>query len=874
MAKNEAKIRFTAETSEFNASIKKANNEMSKLRAELKLNETQMKGTGASVEALENKHQILSDQLQASQVKVQALSQKLDAARAAFGDNSEEVNRLERQLTAARTEEEKIQQSIGQVNNELDQQRAAAARAESATGQLTAEIDRQETELKQLKAEYVEAVLKFGEASDEAKQLESKISKLSGELSENRSKMDAAADAADRLGREVDDAGDAARNSGDGFTVAKGAIADLVSEAVQLGIEKIGEFIGYLKELPEATREIRQDMATLDTSFQEMGFSTEQATNTWKEMYTIFGEDDRAVEASNLVAKMCDNQKELNDWVTITTGIWGTYQDSLPVEGLAEASNETAKTGKVTGVLADALNWSSDAAKMFSEYMSDDVVTAEDAFNAALAECTNEEERQALITETLTALYGDAAAKYEEASGSQLAAKEAAAELALAEQNLASEIEPVTTAWDGMKTQLITAVTPAISVVCGWLQQAANYLKEHPTLCTALAAAFAVLGIGITAVAIAWGIYTVAQMAANAAMLPVIAIALAVVAAIAAVVAIGVALYQNWDVIKAKAQEVWANIKDTISAALTQIKTETATAWNNVKTAITTVWNNIKTAISTAINAVKATISNAWNAVKTVTSSIWNGIKSTISTVWNGIKSTVSTVSNAVKSTVSSAWNAVKSTTSTVWNGIKSTVSGVVNGIKSTVSSAFNSIQSTASTVWNGIKTTISNAINTAKTTVQTAINAIKSAFNFTAQFKIKIPHIRVTGGVAPYGIGGKGSLPKFSVSWYKKAMDNAMILNGPTIFGSMRGKLLAGGEAGREVVSGADTLMGMIQSAVDRASGSADIEALADAIADLATRPARIYIGDRQVALATASAADSVNGLRSTLKSRGLAMD
>lgn len=805
MAKNEAKIRFTAETSEFNASIKKANNEISKLRAELKLNETQMKGTGASVEALEGKHELLASQLQASQSKVEALTNKLETARAIFGDNSEEVNRLERQLANARTEEEKIQQAIDKVNTELKQQRAAAAQAESATGQLTVEISRQESELKQLKGEYVEAVLKFGEASDEAKQLESKISQLSGELSENRSKMDAAADAADRLGREVDDAGDAARNSGDGFTVAKGAISDLVSEAVQLGIEKISEFIGYLKELPEATREIRQDMATLDTSFQEMGFSTEQATNTWKEMYTIFGEDDRAVEASNLVAKMCDNQKELNDWVTITTGIWGTYQDSLPVEGLAEASNETAKTGQVTGVLADALNWSSEAADMFSKYMSEDVVTAEDAFNEALKECTTEEERQALITETLTKLYGDAAAKYEEASGSQLAAKEAAAELALAEQKLANEIEPVTTAWDGLKTQLITAVTPAISAVCGWLQQAAGWLKEHPTLCAALAAAFAVLGAGITAVAIGWGIYTVAQMAANAAMLPVIGIALAVVAAIAAVVAIGVALYQNWDTIKAKAKEAWNAIKD---------------------------------AVSKATNAAKDAVTKGWNAVK---------------------------------STTSSAFNAVKSTATSAWNAIKSTVSSAVNSVKSTVTSAFNSIKSTATSVWNGIKSAISNAINGAKSAVSSAVSGIKSIMNFSWSLpKLKLPRISVSGRFSL----NPPSAPKFSISWYRKAMNNAMILNGATIFGAMGGRLLGGGEAGREVVSGADTLMGMIQSAVDRASRATDLQALADAIEDLATRPAQFYIGDRQVALATAGAADSVNGLRSTLKSRGLALD
>lgn len=342
LAKNEAKIKFSAETKEFNDALKKANNEMSKLRAEVKLNETQMKGAGESVEGLERQHKLLSDQLKQSQSKVDALSGKVEAAVRIFGENSDEVSRLERQLANARTEEEKIRQAVERCNTALQEQADAADEAESATGKLTAKIDKQETELKRLKDAYVDTVLEFGDASDEAKDLERKISDLSGELKDNKRAMSDAEDAADKLDKSMEDAGDAARNSGDGFTIAKGAIADLASEAIQLAIGQLSDFIGYLKDLPEATREIRQDMATLETSFETAGLTNEQATDTWKELYRVFGEDDRAVEAANLISKMSDNQKDLNDWVTITAGVYGQYQDSLPVEGLAEASNETA----------------------------------------------------------------------------------------------------------------------------------------------------------------------------------------------------------------------------------------------------------------------------------------------------------------------------------------------------------------------------------------------------------------------------------------------------------------------------------------------------------------------------------------------------
>lgn len=95
-----------------------------------------------------------------------------------------------------------------------------------------------------------------------------------------------------------------------------------------------------------------------------------------------------------------------------------------------------------------------------------------------------------------------------------------------------------------------------------------------------------------------------------------------------------------------------------------------------------------------------------------------------------------------------------------------------------------------------------------------------------------------------------------------------------PTIFGMAGNRLLAGGEAGPEAIAPIDKLQGYVADAVERAQQKLDLTALADAIEDLATRPAQFYIGDRQVALATASAADNVNGLRSTLRSRGLALD
>lgn len=951
MAKNEAKIKFTADCKEFNSQIQKADSTMRELRAELKLNETQMKATGATVDGLQNKHSILQNQLETQNAKVEALSNKLEAAKRNFGENSTEVDKWRTQLLNAQTAQERLRQAVEQCAAEIQQHENATQDNRTASERLNDTIKEQQAKLDRLKGEYADLAVEQRDGTDEAQALAREIEELSTELNQNRTAMREASEAADRLDRSMDDAGNAAEESADGFTIAKGAIADLASEAIQLAIGKVSEFIGYLRELPEATRELRQDMATLETSYETAGFTVEQATNTWKDLYTVFGEDDRAVEAANLIAKMSDNQQELNDWVTITQGVWGSYQDSLPVEGLAEASMESAKTGQVTGVLADALNWSSEAASMFAKYMGEDVTTAEDAFNVALSECTTEQERQALITETLTALYGDAAAQYEEASGAQLNAKEAAAELALAEAELADAIEPCTTAWDGMKAELLTAVAPAVEVVCGVLSDALGWLSEHPAACKVLAAVLGTLAVAFTGLSVALGIYTVAQWAANSAIIagfmPALVAALPIIAAVVAAIAVVAVVAAYWDELKAAAVACWDAIKAAWNTAAEWFKTsvidplveffqglwqsiqsiwDSITSacqkawdvicnavqvgimfigslmsaafqiitlpfrfiWENCKEYVFAAWNWIKQKVTIAVNAVSSVINKVFSKVRNFFSTVWNACKSVVSTVWSAIRTAVTNAANAVFSKVSAVWSKVKSATSTafnacksvasnVWNSLKSVVGNVVDGVKSKISGVWNSVKSTTSSVFqsclsvvtdkfNSIKSKITNTINGARDAVKSAINKIKGFFNFSWSLpKIKMPHFKITGSFSL----NPPKVPKFSVQWYKLGA----IFTKPTIFNTPYG-FKGVGEAGAEAVLPIAKLEHYVSNAVEKAQNVVGLDHLAQAIEDLANRPNVFKVGDREIALATASASDSVSGLRTSFKNRGLALE
>ena len=286
-----------------------------------------------------------------------------------------------------------------------------------------------------------------------------------------------------------------------------------------------------------------------------------------------------------------------------------------------------------------------------------------------------------------------------------------------------------------------------------------------------------------------------------------------------------------WEAIKSAISTALEAIGTAISTAWEAVKTATSTAFEAVKTVITTVWTAIKDAVTPIITAIQTAVSTAWEAIKTATTTAFNAVKTTATTVWNGIKSAVDTVLNGIKSAVSTAWQAIQSTTTTVfnavktaastaWNAIKTTITTVINSIKSGISSGLSAVQSTVSNILNGIKNTFTNVFNNVWSFVQGVVGKLKSIFNFSWSLpQIKLPHFSISGSFSL----NPPSIPHFSVQWYRKAMNNGMILNSPTIFGASGNHLLGGGEAGPEAVVGVQSLMDMIQNAVGNTQLAAD---------------------------------------------------
>ena len=166
----------------------------------------------------------------------------------------------------------------------------------------------------------------------------------------------------------------------------------------------------------------------------------------------------------------------------------------------------------------------------------------------------------------------------------------------------------------------------------------------------------------------------------------------------------------------------------------------------------------------TAIIAIGVLLWKNWETVKTKAIELWKSLQNSFNNLKVGI--------------------------SNVWNGIKNTISNAWNGIVSTITSK-------ASSIWNSI----TNTFNNIKSTVLNVVSAIKNAFNFQWQLPhIKLPHFSVSGSLNPINWLTQG-VPRFSVSWYKKAYDEPVIFNTPTVIPTMNGFKGFGDGNGAEVV-------------------------------------------------------------------------
>lgn len=650
--------------------------------------------------------------------------------------------------------EASLKKSLNDVTRELGQMQDAVKASASATDKLAMTIDDQGSELAKAKRKYMDYILAGEKSSKQAKELKGKIERLSGELRDNKTKMAAAENAADKLTGGLDDLGDAAKGSESNLGVLGVTIGNLAARGIETIASKCVDGAKAIYGLAESTQEYREDMGKLETAWESAGKSTELATSTYKQFYSVLGEEDRSVEAVNHLAKFVDTEQDMQKWTNIAAGVWGTFGDSLPIEGLTEAANETSKTGKVTGVLADALNWAG---------------VSEDKFNEALEGMNSEEERAAYITKTLNGLYSKAGDHYRENNASVIEARRAQSDYTDTLAAMGEKIEPVTTAvkngfnkilgkileimektdFDAIVEKIEELGDKAVELAetgIEKLKATFEWFKENgPIIGAAIAGIGTALG-GLALAGVAQNIgsivgkfkawfmntklVTAAQWLLNAAMSanPVTLIVIAIAALVAAFVILWkkcdgfrefwINLWEKiknaasaaWTAIKEKAAQLgewlsntWSNIKNAASNAWNSIKDGAVNAWNKVVSAISNAWSNIKGRVSAAGSAVRSAVSNAWNAIKNATSNIWRGITSAISNAWSNIKGRVSSMVSGVKSAISNGFSTLKSIMLKPFQS----VIDIVDKVKNKISSITDKVKNVGSNIGSKIKSLI-----------------------------------------------------------------------------------------------------------------------------------------------------------------------
>lgn len=441
----------------------------------------------------------------------------------------------------------------------------------------------------------------------------------------------AAAKAAKKSGKNIDDSMMQATRKVVAFKdKSVKALTDFANKSVKVAGAAVAGLAAGFVALTGATEEYRVAQGKLNAGFQAAGFSADVARKSYRNFYAILGDTDTATEASQLLANMAKNEEEVTKWTRIAAGVHGTFGDSLPIEGLVESANETARTGQVTGVFADALNW---------------VGIMEDDFNAKLEKTTDVSKRNQLIMDTLSKTYDKAAdsfyannqqvinARRNHATLDEMLAKvgDTSAKLKSQLWVLAGAAEDgsirsgsaldwvqkkadALTDWlsnldlSNLKKQLDEKFAQTLQKAgdaVQWCRDNSDTLiatlkvlagmwavKKVLDFNSGLTNSISTIGGAITTLltmtgvlggqAAATGTATVAQTGLNTAMAanPIGAVILA----IEALIAVGVLLYKNWDTIKAGAQSLWNKFKDVSI----RIGTAFSGAFNKVKNAAKT----------------------------------------------------------------------------------------------------------------------------------------------------------------------------------------------------------------------------------------------------------------------------------------------
>ena len=823
-------IQIGADTTKLSSALNSANRAIKQTQTELKNVEKALKVNPTNIDLLRDKQGLLNDKIADTKTKLDAMKQ----AQAQL--DSQGVDKNSREYRELQTQIDLCEQELKDLNKESKNFGSAGAQAVAAVGEKLKDVGAKISQVGQnlttkvtlpLVAVGTVGATKFAEV-DKTMQLTNATMGNTEEQANllNQAMEDAAAnstfgmnDAATatlnfaRAGLTAEQAA-AALAPAMNLAAGEGGNLDVVSGGLVATINGFGgsfdEASKYADVFANACNNSALDIDSLSSSmsvaapiFAAAGYSVNDAALYMGVMANAGIDADTAANALKTgMARLVDPAKEGQEWmdklgISITNSD-GSMKDSVQVQselhdafaGLSE-SEQIAAASAIFGK------------NQMSNWLA--LINTAPGDVSALSGALAEEGTTAEMAEAMMGGFG-------------------------------GSMEKLKSAIDVAATSLGEALAPTISKVADAIQKAVDWFNslsdEQQELIAKVGLVVAAIGPLLLVVgkviSLAGTIMTLAPAISTAITVMTGPIGL-VVAAIAAVIAIGVALYKNWDTIKAKAQEIgdavkekWEGMKQAVSEKVTAMKEAVTEKWNNMKSAIAnsnigqtvgTVWQAAKDTMSEKLNNMRAAYDQHGGGLKGAVAAAMEGVKgyytagftfvdnltggklsnvlNTVKTKMSDVKNDVSAKLENVKTSFSTKMATAASTVSTKMVEIKGHFQNKMEDAKTNVSQKLGSIKgffseklgSTASTVsskMQEIKNSFTSKIQEAHDTISGIIEKIKKLFDISLKLDIKLPHISVSGGEAPYGIGGKGKLPSFSVEWY----DKGGIFDHPSIIG------------------------------------------------------------------------------------------
>lgn len=819
-------IEIGGDTTALSKALSGVNKEINSTQKQLRDVERLLKLDPGNVTLLEQKQRLLADSVEQTRQKLDSLKSAEKQVQQQFAQgkvSQAQYDALQREIVATEADLRKAENAASNFQDEI-----AQSKGESALKQLGDAASETASEVKKIDEKPIEDV------------------------------EDAAKDADDAL----EEAGDSASSFADHLK------ADIL-------VEGIKQIVSGIKDLNEETKEYRKIMGTLETSSEAAGYSAEETSEAFSQLYGALGDDQSAATTTANLQAIGASQKDINSLISSAVGAWAKYGDSIPIDGLAESINETIRAGQVTGTFADVLNWGSKEGETFGVMLKEnteeneewnkavqDASSAEDFFNLALQDAETQADRTNLVLQAMAdqglSDVGDAWYSNNkdivDANNAQLEFTKKAAELS-------ERVQPVLTAVQEGINGIMQAILDAtagidMDTIVGYVQSffdaisnVVSFLIENKEIVIGVIGA---IGLALTALKIGEFVQSaISGISAISSALPFL------IAGIVALIAVLVLIVTKGEEIKA-----WlAGFNEWLQGVFATDWTEIfgpvlGNVLNGFFSLLKGIWDGVYQILNGVIDFIQGIFTGnweqAWSGVQQIVSGVWDTITGLITGACDLIEGILLGLDSWLQGVFKTDWteifgpglgdiiNAFMRNVENTWNAIKQIFQGVIDfvkgvftgnwkqawqGVVNIFGGLFNSLINMVKAPLNGIIGLLNGAVG--------AINSLIGGLNsisFTmpkwlggGHFGLSIPYIPNIPYLAKGGILSQGSAivgeagPELLTMMGNRAMVQPLTSNttNQTDVGGVN--ITVYGAPGQDVRALADIIMDEMQNATER---------------------------------------------------------